>query len=727
MGDRFDGALAGGDRSMDPEIGVAEALQQLALNETLVTSDVSGDITIFRVVQNPYCGGVLVTQESGATSSSAMTEAIKLSQMTSMLKDDDRCSKYAEAIARAIQKLPDCRVLDIGTGTGLLAMLAARAGARHVDAVELFQPLADLASRVIKDNRLENRVSVHIGGSTEFAVRADDALVQEKVLPERADILVTEVFDSALLGENCLDTMAHAHNELLKDNAIVIPAKAVIYGAVLHSDFCLKFQNLGSSFSLHRSERAQKCCGGAQGLPLHLEALEEGKDYEYLTEKFEVFTFDFGARDLDKCFERKRSVSVPRIRNGTPNAIVVWWELDLLGTGEIIYSTKPGVENWQDHWLTVFYPLLADVPPATDDQSIPISMRHDRMSFSFTYGMTASPPNICTCGYHILPGGPYRIFELGDEKRMASLQSRITSAIERACVCSASTEDSKITTPLRCIDISDSGVCALLASKVATERIVEIFSIEEDNEFSALLYNQVAKHQATDKSHDVEIVYKSLSAFVEQEQALRRQIPTLRGLDVVLSEPFTRAMCAYPLSTLCNLIIQRNALADLLSPTCVIVPGLARVKAQAIRFPADTMQRSFGAVHEVQGLDHACFAALYDDWPSKQRISLPLFQYRPIAASEETILHEYDLCAFEPENVTKMTDVALETGGSEMSDAVRIWVEYDGDAPTRVARSEVMWFGEETRAAIMRGKHVRVRSGFVAEDGLFDVTLSAGE
>ncbi len=46
--------------------------------------------------------------------------------------------KYQQAIERAIEQAgPNAHVLDIGTGTGLLAMMAARAGAQRVTAFEV--------------------------------------------------------------------------------------------------------------------------------------------------------------------------------------------------------------------------------------------------------------------------------------------------------------------------------------------------------------------------------------------------------------------------------------------------------------------------------------------------------------------------------------------------------------------------------------------------------------
>jgi protein arginine N-methyltransferase 1 len=51
-------------------------------------------------------------------------------------------------------------VLDVGTGTGLLAFFAAQAGARKVYAVEHAGPMATLAERLVKGNHMEKVIKV---------------------------------------------------------------------------------------------------------------------------------------------------------------------------------------------------------------------------------------------------------------------------------------------------------------------------------------------------------------------------------------------------------------------------------------------------------------------------------------------------------------------------------------------------------------------------------------
>ncbi len=83
-----------------------------------------------------------------------------------MLADPHRMDAYERAIRRLVR--PGDVVLDLGAGTGILAMLAARAGAARVHAVESM-PIARLAADLVRENRLGDRVTVHEADATSLA------------------------------------------------------------------------------------------------------------------------------------------------------------------------------------------------------------------------------------------------------------------------------------------------------------------------------------------------------------------------------------------------------------------------------------------------------------------------------------------------------------------------------------------------------------------------------
>ncbi|QUL37557.1 50S ribosomal protein L11 methyltransferase [Erythrobacter sp. JK5] len=134
-----------------------------------------------------------------------------------MLHDADRNSAYH----RALQiHAPGKTVLDIGTGSGLLAMMAARAGAKRVIACEANRMLADRAKSVIAANGLADRITVFDRHSTK--------LDRETDLDGGADLIVSELFSTDLLYEDVLRSLAHARRCLATPDATFLPNRASI-------------------------------------------------------------------------------------------------------------------------------------------------------------------------------------------------------------------------------------------------------------------------------------------------------------------------------------------------------------------------------------------------------------------------------------------------------------------------------------------------------------------
>src|SRR4051812_12021176 len=128
------------------------------------------------------------------------SQRVKLSQDVmqlhlEMLNDRTRTLSFIEAIRETVR--PDDIVLDIGTGTGILAATAARAGARHVYAIEAGQ-IQKVARALFESNGLKDRITLIRGWSTQIE------------LPERADVLISEVIGHEPLAEDVLETTADA-------------------------------------------------------------------------------------------------------------------------------------------------------------------------------------------------------------------------------------------------------------------------------------------------------------------------------------------------------------------------------------------------------------------------------------------------------------------------------------------------------------------------------------
>ncbi|MEY3445084.1 MAG: hypothetical protein RLZZ519_3365, partial [Bacteroidota bacterium] len=136
----------------------------------------------------------------------------------SMLADEGRNRAYDKVLRSLMQ--PGDTVLDIGTGSGLLAMMAIRAGASQVIACEREPAIAEVAKAIILKNGYADKVKVHA---------LDSRLLRlGKEVEERVDVIVSEILDVSLLGEGMLPSIRAALRSLAHEDTRVIPAGATV-------------------------------------------------------------------------------------------------------------------------------------------------------------------------------------------------------------------------------------------------------------------------------------------------------------------------------------------------------------------------------------------------------------------------------------------------------------------------------------------------------------------
>lgn len=138
-----------------------------------------------------------------------------------MLNDSDRNRKYKAAIGKAIQQKSQVSVLDIGTGTGLLALYAREMGATQINACECSPLMCHIASESFRRNGCGDQIKLIPKHSTKLDASAD--------LGGKIDLIVTETMDCGVFGEGLLETLIHAKENLLKHNGSVIPARVKLF------------------------------------------------------------------------------------------------------------------------------------------------------------------------------------------------------------------------------------------------------------------------------------------------------------------------------------------------------------------------------------------------------------------------------------------------------------------------------------------------------------------
>lgn len=259
-----------------------------------------------------------------------------------MINDDERNAAYERALNRAVT--PDSIVLEIGTGSGLVAMMAARAGAKHVVTCEAVPILAARAKETIARNGFSDRITVLSKRSTQVKLGED--------LPEKADIFVSELINIGMLAPNMLPIIQHARANLVKPEAKIIPEAAVVWGVLMQCDHLAQINPVRTIagfdmgvFDIFRSP------GYAQ--------IDLGADpHRVLSGRVRVLDFDF--RKATKS-EDLRPLAVSATHSGTCHGVCFWFDLILDEATTYRSESRSRTNHWKQ--AIHFFPEPIAVEP----------------------------------------------------------------------------------------------------------------------------------------------------------------------------------------------------------------------------------------------------------------------------------------------------------------------------------------------------------------------------
>lgn len=276
-----------------------------------------------------------------------------------MMNDVPRNDAFEAAIKAAVAVAgPDARVLDIGAGSGLLSLMAARAGARRVVACEMEPMIAEMAQGIVAENGYADRITVHAKASTELAIG--------KELDGPADILVSEILSSDLLTEKVLDTFEDAHRRLLAPDAIVIPRAASAIGCLVASETLAGYSFVGdvSGFDLSAFGAF-----APQRLPIH----GTMTGWQRLSDDVELVRLNLARKKQDATLAR---LSIPVTASGRAIGIVQWMHIDLWDG--VTFDNHP--DDYHDGgWLQVLHSFPEPIDVVAGEV-LNIAAGHDRIT-----------------------------------------------------------------------------------------------------------------------------------------------------------------------------------------------------------------------------------------------------------------------------------------------------------------------------------------------------------
>ncbi|PRQ18184.1 putative methyltransferase [Rosa chinensis] len=549
----------------------------------------------FQLRVNPLTGNSewIVIDENepeGPTSNTSQNALLATTSYLDMLNDSPRNRAYRQAIDKTVTK--PCRVLDIGAGTGLLSMMAARAmgstTCRMVTACESYLPMVKLMKKVLRLNDMEKQIKLINKRSDELELGVD--------INSRAQVLVSEILDSELLGEGLIPSLQHAHDMLLVESPETVPYRATTYGQLVESTFLWKLHDL-------RGNEAEACDGirlvptgfenvlgvKQQQYALHCNAI--ANEVKLLSEPFKIFEFDFSKRPESR---GETELSIKATNDGRVHAVISWWILQLDREGTIFYSTAPRWINlpvnmshgdWCDHWKQCVWFVPGGGMSVNKDEEVCLHAVHTDISISYNikspisrnksmqYDLTSRDLKL------ILP--PERIAIYGDSEWRHTMFNAISNALQGRV------------DPL-CIVADDSVFLTLLVAHLSkTSHVMSFFPGLQDKGLQYLQAVASANNFSVDR---VEYIKKKKTMLTLHDTHQKK-------VDLLIAEPFyygTDNMLPWQNLRFWN---ERTMLDSVLSEDALIMPCKAILKACALSIP--DLWNSRRSLSKIEGFDHS--------------------------------------------------------------------------------------------------------------------------
>jgi type I protein arginine methyltransferase len=284
-------------------------------------------------------------------------EMYSLRDFGAMIADAGRFGAYAKAIAAAVR--PGDTVAEIGCGPGVFSLLACRAGARRVFAIESDDSI-QFAQQLAAVNGFTDRIQFFQNDSRKTA------------LPERVNVIVSDIRGVLPLHDHAIPALEDARRRFLADSGIMIPHRDTLKAAVIEADEY--YSRLTSPW--------QKAVPAVDLSASLLPILNQTYSSSFKNDQLLAQPQDWGLLDYAVGAPARVAAQLKfsAARNGTAHGVCLWFETKLFE--EIGYSSGPGGDA--TIYGQIFLPWLRPVT-IVEGQEIEVELRADLVGRDYVW------------------------------------------------------------------------------------------------------------------------------------------------------------------------------------------------------------------------------------------------------------------------------------------------------------------------------------------------------